>query len=110
MTTYSLNDQTNNTTYYNYYDNGQLHEEEYYPSEGDYLHGYDQQMLDAVNETYTEEKEEEYVMDASLFQLILDVQSYLTEAPKDSPLLALQYKMYTYLKQRAYDEQNHHSS
>ncbi|KAI7903043.1 uncharacterized protein BX663DRAFT_509333 [Cokeromyces recurvatus] len=69
--------------------------------EKDYFQEYDNQVFDTYCKQ--EEEEEDYVMDPNLFQLILDVQSYLTEAPKDSPLLALQYKMYTYLKQRAYE-------
>ncbi|KAI9315164.1 hypothetical protein BX666DRAFT_1835762, partial [Dichotomocladium elegans] len=45
----------------------------------------------------------------SLLHLIVGVQSYLTDMSaagidrKDSPLLELQYKMYTYLKRRAYE-------
>jgi hypothetical protein len=80
-----------------------------YESEQVYFNEYDQEMVEAVNEAdyydYQEQEQEQeqepYVVDQSLLQLILDVQSYLSEAPTDSPLFALQYKMYTYLKQRA---------
>lgn len=78
-----------------------------YESEEIYFNEYDQEMAEAVNEAdyydYQEQEQEQepYIVDQSLLQLILDVQSYLSEAPTDSPLFALQYKMYTYLKQRA---------
>ncbi|KAI8376281.1 uncharacterized protein BYT42DRAFT_574077 [Radiomyces spectabilis] len=45
----------------------------------------------------------------SLLRLIVGVQSYLADLSqagmdkRDSPLLELQYKMYTYLRQRAFD-------
>ncbi|KAI8970968.1 hypothetical protein BDB01DRAFT_813147 [Pilobolus umbonatus] len=74
-----------------------------YEAENEYFEEYDQEMVDAVNEAdYYDCMTEEY-HDDSLIKLIVDVQSYLMDAPTDSPLLALQYKMYTYLKQRAYD-------
>jgi hypothetical protein len=74
-----------------------------YESEEIYFNEYDQEMVDAVNEAdyYDNQEQEPYIADQSLLQLILDVQSYLSEAPTDSPLFALQYKMYSYLKQRA---------
>lgn len=89
-----------------------------YEAEESYFEEYDQEMMEAVNEAdyydYIEEEEqleqeedqqaqEEYILDEGLLKLIVDVQSYLAEAPTDSPLFALQYKMYTYLKQRASD-------
>ena len=88
-----------------------------YESELNYFHDYDQDMAEAVNEAeyqdycYQQEQEQEQeqqeeaadIMDDSLLKLIVDVQSYLSEAPTDSPLFALQYKMYTYLKQRAFE-------
>lgn len=87
-----------------------------YESELNYFHDYDQDMAEAVNEAeyqdycYQQEQEEQEqqdeaadIMDDSLLKLIVDVQSYLSEAPTDSPLFALQYKMYTYLKQRAFE-------
>lgn len=95
--------------------------EEYQAEEG-YFQEYDQEMIEAVAEAdyfdYYEQQqeedeeeedeeeiqqEEEYILDHSLLKLIVDVQSYLSEAPQDSPLFALQYKMYTYLKQRAFE-------
>ncbi|CAO3623569.1 unnamed protein product [Mucor fragilis] len=84
-----------------------------YESELNYFHDYDQDMAEAVNEAeyqdycYQQEQEQQDeaadIMDDSLLKLIVDVQSYLSEAPTDSPLFALQYKMYTYLKQRAFE-------
>lgn len=80
-----------------------------YQSELNYFNEYDQEMVEAVNEAeyqdyYQQEQDEETnIMDDSLLKLIVDVQSYLAEAPTDSPLFALQYKMYTYLKQRAFE-------
>ncbi|CAO3631689.1 unnamed protein product [Mucor hiemalis] len=89
---------------------------EEYEAEKSYFQEYDQEMIEAVTEAecydYYEQQEEveeeeemqqeeEYILDHSLLKLIVDVQSYLAEAPQDSPLFALQYKMYTYLKQRA---------
>ncbi|KAI9347848.1 hypothetical protein BD770DRAFT_395455 [Pilaira anomala] len=84
-----------------------------YEAEQDYFNEYDQEMTEAVTEAdyydnseqqqqQQQQKEEAYV-DDSLLKLIVDVQSYLSEAPTDSPLFALQYKMYTYLKQRAFE-------
>ncbi|KAI8889550.1 hypothetical protein K501DRAFT_282212 [Backusella circina FSU 941] len=77
---------------------------EQYQAEQAYFEEYDQEMAEAM---YCEEEElqenlqeEEYIVDDSLLKLIVDVQSYLSEAPTDSPLLQLQYKMYTYFKQR----------
>ncbi|KAI8368862.1 hypothetical protein EDC96DRAFT_504605 [Choanephora cucurbitarum] len=76
-----------------------------YASEQSYFNDYDQEMINAVNEAdcydYPKEEEDVYIIDEGLLKLILDVQSYLAEAPQDSPLFALQYKMYTYLRQRA---------
>lgn len=73
-------------------------------AEQNYFNEYDQEMAEAVTradyDDYQQPKEEAYIND-SLLKLIVDVQSYLSEAPTDSPLFALQYKMYTYLKQRA---------
>lgn len=79
--------------------------------ENAYFNDYDQEMVEAVNkadyndqqkEQEDQEQDDEYIIDERLLKLIVDVQSYLSEAPAaDSPLLALQYKMYTYLKQRA---------
>ncbi|KAI8330269.1 hypothetical protein BD560DRAFT_416371 [Blakeslea trispora] len=78
---------------------------EEYALEQNYFNDYDQEMMDAVNEAdcydYPKEEEDVYIIDEGLLKLILDVQSYLAEAPQDSPLFALQYKMYTYLRQRA---------
>ncbi|KAL9551146.1 hypothetical protein PS6_005160 [Mucor atramentarius] len=86
-----------------------------YESELNYFNEYDQEMAQAVNEAeyqdycYQQEEDQEQqeeeadIMDDSLLKLIVDVQSYLSEAPTDSPLFALQYKMYTYLKQRAFE-------
>ncbi|CEI95241.1 hypothetical protein RMCBS344292_09432 [Rhizopus microsporus] len=79
--------------------------------ENAYFNDYDQEMVEAVNEAdyndqqkeqEDQEQDDEYIIDERLLKLIVDVQSYLSEVPAaDSPLLALQYKMYTYLKQRA---------
>lgn len=82
---------------------------EEYEQELNYFQEYDQEMLDTIehfDEDYIQQQEEEeeeepYMMDESLLKLIVDVQSYLAEAQTDSPLFSLQYKMYTYLKQRA---------
>ncbi|KAI8641028.1 hypothetical protein BD408DRAFT_418959 [Parasitella parasitica] len=81
-----------------------------YQSELNYFNEYDQVMVEAVNEAeyqdyYQQEQQEQEIdiMDDSLLNLIVDVQSYLAEAPTDSPLFALQYKMYTYLKQHAFE-------
>jgi U3 small nucleolar ribonucleoprotein component len=80
-----------------------------YQSELNYFNEYDQEMVEVVNETeyqdyYQQEQDEEIgIMDDSLLKLIVDVQCYLSEASTDSPLFALQYKMYTYLKQRAFE-------
>ncbi|KAI8047827.1 uncharacterized protein B0P05DRAFT_565205 [Gilbertella persicaria] len=95
MTTHDFNDQLPQFT------------PQEYEAEHDYFNGYDQEMIEAVNEAdyydYRQQQEEEedvYVIDQGLLKLILDVQSYIAEAPQDSPLYPLQYKMYTYLKQR----------
>jgi hypothetical protein len=86
---------------------------EEYEAEESYFEEYDQEMVEAVNEAdyydfeqsqaeeEEEQQQEDYILDESLLKLIVDVQTYLAEAPNDSPLFALQYKMYTYLKQRA---------
>ncbi|KAG2232550.1 hypothetical protein BDF21DRAFT_428822 [Thamnidium elegans] len=76
---------------------------EEYEAEEDYFNEYDQEMTEAVTEAdyHDCEQQEEPYVDDSLLKLIVDVQSYLSEAPTDSPLFALQYKMYTYLRQRA---------
>jgi hypothetical protein len=94
-----------------------------YQAEQVYFDMYDTAMEEAINDAdrYIEElnqtqeqveevgikseeqqdpMDENYIIDESLLRLIVDVQSYLTEAPTDSPLLKLQYKMYTYFKQR----------
>ncbi|EIE89425.1 hypothetical protein G6F46_003304 [Rhizopus delemar] len=85
--------------------NDYLSAQQEFEYENDYFNDYDQVMVDAVNEADcqdNEEQQDEYIMNDRLLKLIVDVQSYLSEAPtSDSPLLALQYKMYTYLKQRA---------
>jgi hypothetical protein len=80
---------------------------EQYQAEQAYFEEYDQEMAEAMyceeeelQEDAQEDVQEEYVVDNSLLKLIVDVQSYLSEAPTDSPLLQLQYKMYTYFKQR----------
>ncbi|KAG1053071.1 hypothetical protein G6F43_004833 [Rhizopus delemar] len=84
--------------------------------------GYDHEMTDTIEEAdeqdqfyyYEEEEEEEeeeydYQND-SLLNLILAVQTYLEEQAKmhgskvtESPLYGLQYKMYIYMRQRAYE-------
>ncbi|KAI9277845.1 hypothetical protein BY458DRAFT_504213 [Sporodiniella umbellata] len=80
-------------------------EEEYYGS-------YDQEISNVIEEADDQDQyysEEEYDYDSeSLIKLILGVQTYLSEQAKiygrniaDSPLYALQYKMYNYLRQRA---------
>ncbi|CAO3621877.1 unnamed protein product [Mucor hiemalis] len=60
-------------------------------------------------EAYEEEQYYDYQSD-SLLSLVVGVQSYLTEQEQqqanlstkhDSPLYSLQYKMYTYMRQRA---------
>ncbi|CAO3624255.1 unnamed protein product [Cunninghamella blakesleeana] len=52
-----------------------------------------------------QEEEEENHDDEALLRLIVGVQMYISESTtlskKDSPLLDLQYKMYTYMKQKA---------
>ncbi|KAG1461171.1 hypothetical protein G6F56_005787 [Rhizopus delemar] len=62
---------------------------------------------DQLYSSQKEEDEEPYEDDA-LLNLILGVQHYMTERAKifdgkltDSPLYNLQYKMYSYLRQRA---------
>lgn len=72
---------------------------EEYLAEERYFYEYDQDMVETVNRADEEDERE----DDSLLRLIVDVQCYLSEAPTDSPLFALQYKMYTYLKQRAFE-------
>ncbi|CEP11750.1 hypothetical protein [Parasitella parasitica] len=81
-----------------------------YQSELIYFNEYDQNMVEVVNAAeYQDYYQQEHqgqeinVMDDSLLNLIVNVQSYLAEAPTDSPLFALQYKMYTYLKQHAFE-------
>ncbi|KAI8340582.1 hypothetical protein BC941DRAFT_500183 [Chlamydoabsidia padenii] len=70
-------------------------------------------------QTLQQEEEEEDMMDSddmvydyqddALLKLIVDVQSYISDLTNvgvdrhDSPLIGLQYKMYTYLKQRVND-------
>lgn len=74
--------------------------QDYYYYEGD------------INEEDEEEYEEEQYYDYqsdSLLSLVVGVQNYLTEQEQqanlttkhDSPLYSLQYKMYTYMRQRA---------
>ncbi|KAI9266797.1 hypothetical protein BDA99DRAFT_506695 [Phascolomyces articulosus] len=64
--------------------------------------------VDEESEKQQEEHGYDYQRD-SLLHLIVGVQSYLSDANalhqdrNDSPLVDLQYKMYTYLKQRACD-------
>ncbi|ORX50451.1 hypothetical protein DM01DRAFT_1384722 [Hesseltinella vesiculosa] len=61
-----------------------------------------EEELDQVQQE-TNEKEEEHD-DSSLLRLIVGVQMYLSEQPCasiDTPLMDLQYKMYTFLKQKA---------
>ncbi|CAO3609036.1 unnamed protein product [Cunninghamella echinulata] len=66
----------------------------------------DNMMLwdDNNNEEYEYEEEQQHD-DSALLRLIVDVQMYLSESPSlnknDTPLLDLQYKMYTYMKQKA---------
>ncbi|KAI7882567.1 hypothetical protein K492DRAFT_160349 [Lichtheimia hyalospora FSU 10163] len=68
----------------------------YYDDENMMMEEYDRQSI-ASQESYNNE---------ALLSLIAGVQSYLSDATnagivKDSPLLELQYKMYTYMKQQA---------
>ncbi|GAA5809847.1 hypothetical protein MFLAVUS_003262 [Mucor flavus] len=60
---------------------------------------YDNEMADAVAEAdYYDYRND------SLLELVVGVQTYLTEQAKfDSPLYDLQYKLYTYMRQRALD-------
>ncbi|ORZ25591.1 hypothetical protein BCR42DRAFT_400499 [Absidia repens] len=66
---------------------------------------YNQQDDDDANEYQQEENHD----DSALLRLILGVQTYLDEATTtnrstaDTPLMDLQYKMYTYMKQRAFE-------
>ncbi|CAO3671604.1 unnamed protein product [Rhizopus stolonifer] len=71
--------------------------------EHEYFNDYDQEISEAVNQAdYQDYQEDEYIMDERLLKLIVDVQSYLMDTPiANSHLLPLQYKMYTFLKQRA---------
>ncbi|KAG2212304.1 hypothetical protein INT47_001663 [Mucor saturninus] len=76
--------------------------EEEFRAEESYFYEYDQEMAEAVTRADEEDNDRQQKEDDdSLLRLIVDVQCYLSEAPTDSPLFALQYKMYTYLKQRA---------
>jgi hypothetical protein len=77
------------------------------------------QQLQQIEEEYFDEEEEEEEEDInqksqqnydyqhdSLLSLVVGVQSYLTEqehyaSSNDSPLYSLQYKLHTYLRQRA---------
>ncbi|CEG70778.1 hypothetical protein RMATCC62417_06613 [Rhizopus microsporus] len=76
---------------------------------------YDNCMMEAITEAdyqdqlYAEDEQDEYE-DDPLLDLIMGVQSYLAEQAKilngtvtDSPLYSLQYRMYTYIRQRVYD-------
>ncbi|KAI9281125.1 hypothetical protein BY458DRAFT_265016 [Sporodiniella umbellata] len=75
--------------------------------EEEYFNDYDQEMYQTLSradeeDNYLYQSTEEYVMDERLLKLIVDVQSYLMDTPiPDSPLLPLQYKIYTFLKQHA---------
>ncbi|CAO3617520.1 unnamed protein product [Cunninghamella echinulata] len=67
-----------------------------------------------MGEEEEQEEQEEldmtyHIEDDALLKLVVDVQSYITDLASigvdrhDSPLMDLQYKMYTYLKQKALD-------
>ncbi|KAG2233850.1 hypothetical protein INT48_005296 [Thamnidium elegans] len=60
---------------------------------------YDNDMVNAVAEAdYYDYRND------SLLELVVGVQTYLAEQAKfDSPLYGLQYKLYTYMRQRALD-------
>lgn len=91
-------------------------------AEADYQDCYYEQQLQQIQqsqevEEYFDDEEDAYYSDEkpqqsydyqhdSLLSLIVGVQSYLTEqeqyaSSNDSPLYGLQYKMYTYMRQRA---------
>lgn len=83
-----------------YYNQG---EEEYYNEDEEYYDD-DEELQDQQNTTGVNY---DYQSD-SLLSLVVGVQSYLTEqsdsfssTKNDSPLYNLQYKMYTYMRQRA---------
>ncbi|KAI9299500.1 hypothetical protein BJ944DRAFT_274188 [Cunninghamella echinulata] len=86
---------------YSYHDGDYMEDDEEEEQQNDYND--DDMMLwdDNNNEEYEEEQHD----DSALLRLIVDVQMYLSESPslnkKDTPLLDLQYKMYTYMKQKA---------
>lgn len=107
---------TNNNKIYDNNENNMQQDTEFtieeYEQELNYFQEYDEEMLDTIEHfdddiqegdeiIQDQEEEEPYTMDEGLLKLIVDVQSYLADAPTDSPLFSLQYKMYTYLKQRA---------
>ncbi|KAI8889974.1 hypothetical protein K501DRAFT_207235, partial [Backusella circina FSU 941] len=74
-----------------------------------YQYSEDEPMME--DDSMMEDDEEYSYENDSLLSLIVGVQSYLTEqttagtikGKSDSPLYELQYKMYTYMKQRAYE-------
>lgn len=81
----------------------------YYEEEEDCFADYDQEMANAVAEADYQDVEDasyDYRHD-SLLELVVGVQSYLTEQQavsskiSDSPLYNLQYKLYSYMRQRA---------
>ncbi|KAI9299489.1 hypothetical protein BJ944DRAFT_274196 [Cunninghamella echinulata] len=73
----------------------------------------DYEALQIKEDMEMEEEEEQdmtyHIEDDALLKLVVDVQSYITDLASigvdrhDSPLMDLQYKMYTYLKQKALD-------
>ncbi|KAG1444467.1 hypothetical protein G6F56_010286 [Rhizopus delemar] len=98
----------NNPSQFYYYES--INDEEY--MERECYADYDQEMNEAMEEAddmdqYYSDEEYDYQND-SLLCLILGVQNYLAEQTKmygnkvtESPLYGLQYKMYTYMRQRA---------
>ncbi|CDS08745.1 hypothetical protein LRAMOSA10106 [Lichtheimia ramosa] len=88
-----VNDDDDDTMMMDY----QEEEENNYDDDEQNMMEEDDQQSIASEESYNNE---------ALLSLIAGVQSYLTDATnagivKDSPLLELQYKMYTYMKQQA---------
>ncbi|ORZ01899.1 hypothetical protein BCR42DRAFT_429837 [Absidia repens] len=96
------------------YNDDMAHQEDLPSNDGDddtrQLQQYQQYEDDEMMDMDTAAAAEEYdYQEDTLLKLIVDVQLYISDLANvgvdrhDSPLVGLQYKMYTYLKQRAND-------
>lgn len=89
-----------------YYEQQQYNEQQYEEEEE-----YDEKEEDYHYQDQQDQKLSDYdIQNDSLLSLVVGVQSYLTEQADfsavnklDSPLYNLQYKMYTYMRQRAFE-------